>query len=264
MGLLDSLGSHLGRVARKAISQPPSQNVEPQSTTSSAMDSKKKPTSLEEYGGFKSEDEMQQAVANYMIQTAEGSADPDDLYQVGLMYYNGEGPYGRGKFKHDEDEGIKWFKKAADRGYAPALNALGMAYDHKKDNRNALRYYQLAAEQDDAGSITNLAMMYNLCVDLKQLPERSHVLFMRAAQKDVPFAQYEVGYDYEFGNGIEKNLQEAVKWYTTSANKGYKHAQYRLGILSEQSENISEALSWYKKAAFQGHEEAQKKVQELS
>lgn len=53
-----------------------------------------------------------------------------------------------------------------------------------------------------------------------------------------------------------KKYAKAVKWYRKSAERGYAEAQYRLGFLYEYGrgvpKDIKEAHSWYKKAAAQG------------
>jgi TPR repeat protein len=53
-----------------------------------------------------------------------------------------------------------------------------------------------------------------------------------------------------------KKYANAVKWYRKSAERGYAEAQYRLGFLYEYGRgvprDIKEARNWYKKAASQG------------
>jgi TPR repeat protein len=61
-------------------------------------------------------------------------------------------------------EAVYWYRRAADQGYAPAQNNLGVLYDQgvgvPKDPEQAMRWYRLAAEQGDGSACTNLAYTY--------------------------------------------------------------------------------------------------------
>ena len=75
-------------------------------------------------------------------------------------------------------------------------------------------------------------------------------------------AQYNLGYCYEYGEGVGKDLREAVSWYTRAAYQGDKNAQYNLGKCYYYGRGVvvdmREAVNWYTKAANQGHEYAKK------
>lgn len=68
--------------------------------------------------------------------------------------------------------------------------------------------------------------------------------------------------EYLKGNAANKvnNYQEAFKWYTLSAEKGYANAMYSLGYIYENGEgmdpNIGEAMKWYQKASQKGNTDA--------
>ena len=57
---------------------------------------------------------------------------------------------GRGVLK-DEAEAVRWYRLAAEQGYAIAQHNLGVMYDKGegvlKDDAEAVRWYRLAAEQ---------------------------------------------------------------------------------------------------------------------
>ena len=81
------------------------------------------------------------------------------------------------------------------------------------------------------------------------LAESGHVL-----------AQTLVGSMYAYGEGVEKNDEEAFKWLSRAANTGSAQAQYNLGILYEKGFGITadkqQARKWFKAAAEQGREDA--------
>ena len=74
----------------------------------------------------------------------------------------------------------------------------------------------------------------------------------KAARGD-PWAQYNLGEMYFTGQGAEKNLQEAVKWFRRSADQGHAEAQNRMGDACYNGWGVKkdyrEAVNWYQRAA---------------
>ena len=52
----------------------------------------------------------------------------------------------------------------------------------------------------------------------------------KAAEQGDAKAQFVLGGCYDFGDGVEKNPTEAVKWYRKAAEQGYAPAQFNLGL----------------------------------
>ncbi len=73
------------------------------------------------------------------------------------MYRDGHGVH------RDDAEAVKWYRRAADQGYAKAQNNLGGMYaDGQGVGQNETRAYlwfSLAAEQGDADAIKNLDLV---------------------------------------------------------------------------------------------------------
>jgi hypothetical protein len=82
----------------------------------------------------------------------------------------------------------------------------------------------------------------------------------KAAQKNHRMAQRLLAKFYELGRGTDKNLEEAVKWYRTSALLGCKQSQRWMGqmyhttfqgskifeeIIKKDTTNLSEAYAWF-------------------
>ena len=74
-------------------------------------------------------------------------------------------------------------------------------------------------------------------------------------------AQCSIGLCYENGTGIEKNDEEAVRWYRKAAEQGFAPAQSKLGFSYMRGtgveKNEEEAVRWFRKAAKQGDRTAQ-------
>ena len=64
----------------------------------------------------------------------------------------------------DYAEAVKWYRLAADQGYASAQSNLGIMYDEGRgvpqDYAEAVKWYRLAADQGDADAQINLGSMY--------------------------------------------------------------------------------------------------------
>jgi TPR repeat protein len=80
-------------------------------------------------------------------------------------------------------------------------------------------------------------------------------------QMDDPVLLFSSGEKYFNGKGVQKNKQEAFKWYRKSAKLGYAKAEYRLGEMYHYgfgiSEDHNEAVKWYTRSAMQGNKSAQ-------
>jgi uncharacterized protein len=89
----------------------------------------------------------------------------------------------------------------------------------------------------------------------------AHAIYLSLANQNDAKACYNLGLMYQDGDGVAKNLDEAAKWYTKSADLGYKEAQYTLGALvfQRQIQSISyrQAVTYYEQAAKQGHVKSQ-------
>jgi TPR repeat protein len=78
-----------------------------------------------------------------------------------------------------------------------------------------------------------------------------------AAEGGSAQAQFSVGVLYASGDGVQRDLAQAVHWYRCAAEQGDAAAQNNLGVLYATGQGVAqdedEALSWYRKAAAQGH-----------
>jgi len=85
-----------------------------------------------------------------------------------------------------------------------------------------------------------------------------------AAEAGDAWAQNDLGWLYEHGEGVAQDYAEAAKWYRLAAEQGDAYAQNNLGWLYEQGQGVSrdyaEAVKWYRLAALQGHESAQENL----
>ena len=89
----------------------------------------------------------------------------------------------------------------------------------------------------------------------------ARAIYLSLANQNDAKACYNLGLMSQNGDGVPKSMDEAVKWYTKSADLGYKEAQYTLGSLVFQrmihSISYPQAVTYYEQAAQQGHVKSQ-------
>ena len=120
---------------------------------------------------------------------------------------------GRGVAKND-GEAAKWFRVAADKGYAPAQNDLGFFYAEgrgvKKDDAEAVKWYQRAADQNYPPGQMSLGMMYAAGRGVAQSDFDALALYSSAANQGYAPATANLAQAYAQGRGIQKDERTAA------------------------------------------------------
>lgn len=82
-------------------------------------------------------------------------------------------------------------------------------------------------------------------------------LFRKASDLGDAQATYDVGTMYDNARGVARDYEEAMRWYTASAEAGYAPAMARVGHMYEVAAGVpkdyAKAFSWYKRAADAGN-----------
>lgn len=140
----------------------------------------------------------------------------------------------------DMDEAVKWLKKSAEQGYPDALNELGdLYYDGNGVEANlskAVECYTKAADKNNPRAMRTLALMYYQGDGVAQDMVKAFELWNEV--KDIPggatgSVHYNLGCCYEYGEGVGKNLQMAIKHYKAGAeaySSECEEALRRLGV----------------------------------
>ncbi len=188
-------------------------------------------------------------------------------YALGNCYLYGNG------VERDVKEALRLYRLAADQGfvdaqcilgtyrtssevekdlpkaiqYVTAQFELGLAYATgkgvKKDIKEAVRYYQLAAKQNDASAQYYLAYHYLSGEIVGKSAKDAVPIFKLAAEQGHARAQYMLGVCYELGQGIEQNEEKAIELYQSAAKQGHSRAVSKLmkwGVYSKQNNRIQE------------------------
>jgi TPR repeat protein len=175
------------------------------------------------------------------------------------MYQNGEG------VSQDYVEAMKWYRLAADQGYAKAQYKLGVMYQNgegvSQDYAEAMKWYRLAADQGDAWAQYNLGFMYEKGQGVPQDFAEAVKWYRLAADQGDAWAQHNLGNMYHQGEGVPQDYAEAMKWLRLAADQGDAVAQYNLGLMYHRGEGVAqdyaEAIKLFRLAADQGDASAQ-------
>ena len=188
--------------------------------------------------------------------------DPQTQREIGDKYCDGNG------VTQDYAEACKWYRLAADQGYAGAQNVLGFMYDSgygvTQDYDEAIKWYRLAANQGFPNAQYNIGIMYANGLGLQQDYAEAVKWYRLAADQGYSDAQFNLGLMYRNGYGVTQDYSEAIKWYRLAADQGNCVGQYNLALMYEYGEGVEvnrqKALEWYKEAADQGDADAQRCV----
>jgi hypothetical protein len=118
------------------------------------------------------------------------AGDVNAQFKLGFMYANGQ------DVPKDDIEAVRWYRRAADQGFADAKNNLIFMYANNRgipsDTAEMVQWYRQAAAYGQTS------------------------------------AQNHLGHLYDEGRGVPKDAAEATKWYRLAAAQGDVDAQKRL------------------------------------
>ena len=164
-----------------------------------------------------------------------------------------------GEIQEDEKlmkEGFNALKKKVDSGDMHYANSLGYAYEvgigTSLSIKEAMKYYEMAAKQNNALGMMNLADLYIQEDKLK----KAKPLLVKAAKKEYGYAQYLLAMN--FFDLYSENNKGALFWLERAANNDEPEALYQLGVYySEGGEaDLAKSIKYYQRAAELNHADA--------
>ena len=155
-----------------------------------------------------------------------------------------------GEIQEDEKlmkEGFNALKKKVDSGDMHYANSLGYAYEFgigtSLSIKEAMKYYEMAAKQNNAIGITNLADLYIQENKLK----KAKPLLVKAAEKEYGYAQYLLAMNFFYYK--HENNEEALHWLERAASNDEPYALYQLGLYYSEANDLAKAIKYYQRAA---------------
>lgn len=167
-------------------------------------------------------------------------------------------------------ENLGELRAAAQAGDPGASYRLGLVHQQglagaPRDPRLATRYFETAAEAGNSWGQFRLAQMLDVSGADRA---RSLELKTAAARGGVAEAAALLGTQYREGRGgVGRDAAEAARWFTVAAENGVPEARYNLGLMYYRGEGVPrqlhDALRWMRQAATGGHVPAQRAVGQL-
>lgn len=207
--------------------------------------------------------------------------DKQAQYFLGVMYSSGDG------VTEDDEQALHWYKRAAERDYAPAQRAVGLCYANargvSRDQPQSVTWLRRAAENGDGEAQYELGMKYMSGEGVSEDFQQTLFWMKKAARKGIGEAQLELGIllrdgagvdhvsgpfaSYRNGSVINKDAEEALRWLIRAAEQGLVDAQVNVADMYHRGEGIPvdehRAVYWFREAAQNGNEYAINKLSRI-
>ena len=163
---------------------------------------------------------------------------------------------GRG-IERDPALAVTWFKIAASRGHAMALNMLGRCHEHgwgcEADAHHAAGYYRQAAGLKLDWGLYNYG---NLLATGRGVPADNRQAFecyRMAAEMGHAKSMNLLGRYLEDGIGCQRDAKAAVEWFRRSAEGGDFRGQFSYAGVLAAGGNLEAAIHWFRAAKQHGN-----------
>ena len=170
--------------------------------------------------------------AAYWYKKAADQGHSTAQYYLGNMYATG-----RGVSKNNKTAEY-WYLKAANQGHSTAQYNLGKMYRYGKgdeilqDYDETIFWYRQAAKQ---GHYMSILYLEDLLIDIGRNTSKddSNILewLKKSANSGKHEAQEDLAVRYFNGNGVDKNLDEAKRWFKKASDQGNQSAKNYLNII---------------------------------
>lgn len=191
------------------------------------------------------------AMPTAMNERSEAAMSLAKIYLVGI---------GTGR---DLAQARAWYAKAADIGYLPAANTLGLAYlsGSERNVAKGLAYLKSAADAGYVPAQVSLGKLYytgddGVARDLRL----AGAYFVAAAKAGDAEAMYAAGRMYDLGEGVAVDQGRAIVFYKDAAVKGNRDAQSALATYFYTGQQVEKnpvtARKLFSEAAFHGQPDA--------
>lgn len=205
-----------------------------------------------------------QAQESWYLSHAENGG-PEYQYYCGIYYFSVAGIH-RDLFKARYYYGL-----AAEQNYPPAQSWLGAHYVNQPgtlgDVTLGIGWLRLAATQGTASAQYRLGKMYLEGTDIEKNLHEALRYFSMAAQQNLNTAWNDLALVY-LSSKTELSLNKSFECFTKAAELGCAEGQFNLAEAYENgrgtTKDLEKAKHWYKKALESGYQDAQLKLDALT
>jgi TPR repeat protein len=170
--------------------------------------------------------------------SSKPSVEAEESYLRGLQCVEGDGAV------KDYAAAARFYREAAEAGYAPAQYDLGFLYEKgwgaaldlkdaavwyrkaaEQGDAEAVRWYRAATEQDDLEATSNLAMMYLQGRGTPGDLEQAFGLFQKAAEQGYAVAQNNLALMYANGQAVARDFSRGPTYGSISLPRSFPDAR---------------------------------------
>ncbi len=181
-------------------------------------------------------------------------------YGLGWCYFNED------DLENNKQQWFPLFRKAAELGSTGAQYYMGYYYEDNRMYQESLKWYGMAAAQDDTDSIYRMIFIYAYEEDTGVTDyQKAFALLQKAYDLKADWAAYELGYAYsKCKDECLRDQSKALKYLKEAALKGSAEGAYYVARAYATGNGVpvdmAEAVVWLKFAADHGDEDALKNL----
>lgn len=164
---------------------------------------------------------LREAIRYFRMAVEGAKAQPEKQEKIiallGLLYAQ------IGDAQKTTNDKLKWHILAAENRNIESQLFLADTYMAKKqedkkflDVNEAVRWYKIAAEQENVYAMEQLGYIYGNGIGIPRDYKEAYAWYLKAASKGSPDAAWNLGSFYLNGLGVERNEAEAQKWFKRS------------------------------------------------
>ena len=165
--------------------------------------------------------------ARQWLQPAADAGLAEAQYQLGMIEENG----GTGVVQ-DRTKSFVLYSKAAAGGNIPAAYRLGIAYRFGRgtrvDEKEAMRWFMVAAEKDNGDAMTNIGILYLQGRGIAQNLKLARQYFDKGAALGNAESMRQIANMYLEGNGEKQDDGQGYAWLQRAADAGSEQAARRM------------------------------------
>ena len=181
----------------------------------------------------------------------------DEVYKEPIHYFNQAAEHGHIKSQYELGRIFKYYLSRVGN-YPGNIEEMNPASETFYDNAyydtritdkwrdEACKWLLLAADNGDIDAQFDLAEAFAdgelFERDYVEASRRFHIVETAAESGDDIRLQFRIGKAYKLGEGTQKNIPLAVKWFTKAALGGHINAQFELGNIYKRGTGIKKDL----------------------
>lgn len=185
------------------------------------------------------------------------NGDAEAMFLLGYCYLDGV------VVEENEQEAIRLWELAAEKGNVDSMNSLGMILEnskHPQDRERTFQLYRKAAETSLDG-LCNLGHCYSDGIGTDKDDKKAVECYRIAAENGSAQGQYDLAVCYRNGEGVKQDFAKAVELYEKAIAQGHSNAMSNLGLLYDNGIGVevdkSKAIKYYQMSAENGNMQGQ-------